>query len=340
MVIPVRDGRATLPACLEAVLTQSRPPRAVYVVDNGSTDGTYEWLQSYACRETLVRALREPRRGAAAARNTGIRAAVQEGGYELVAFTDADCVADRGWLEALTQAFDGERIGAVTGRIRPSAPDTLVGRYLALTAWDPGAQDRVARTPWRAEGIAGGNSAVRVAALEDVGLFDESFLVAQDWELGLRLLKAGWWLRYTTTAVVHHRHRERAVWDLVRLAAKYARGRPAVLLRHFPGHVFLSAFGRTVEARAGITADLRVTSPEKVILALCVAALRWPWAWWLLPGYGAYLAGRLFRAASRRGDLRLRAWELPAMVGLQLVESVASNGQALVESLRRGALCV
>ncbi len=340
MVIPVRDGRTTLPVCLEAVRAQSVPPRAVYVVDNGSTDGTYEWLQGYARKEPLVRALREPRPGAAAARNTGVRETAREGGYEVVAFTDADCVPEEGWLEALTRAFDRERIGAVTGRIRPSVPDTLVGRYLALSAFDPGAQDRVARTPWLTEGIAGGNSAVRVTAFQDVGLFDESFLVAQDWELGLRLVKAGWWLRYTPTAVVRHRQPERAVWDLVHLAAKYARGRPAVLLRHFPGYVFLSAFRRTVRARSAITADVRLTSPEKVVLGLCVAALRCPWAWWLVPGYGAYLAGRLWRAARRQGDLRLRAWELPAMVGLQLVESAASNGRALVESLRRGALCV
>lgn len=340
MVIPVRNGLATLPACLEAVLGQSLRPWAVYVVDNGSADGTYEWLQSFATRHPAVRPLREERRGPAAARNAGVRRAVAEGGVGWVAFTDADCVPEPDWLEKLCRSFDRDRIGAVTGRIRACAADTLVGRYLAVTAFDPGARDRLATCVAFGEGTAGGNSAVRVAALQDAGMFDESFRVAQDWELGLRLLKAGWWIRYTREAVVRHLHPERSVGDLARLAAKYGRGRPAIVARHFRNRVFLSAFGRTLTARAPWTAHIQLTSPEKVVLGLCAAGLRWPWAWWLLPAYAVYLAVRIRRAARTRGDVRVRTGELPGMVALQLLESVVSNGRALGESLLVGTLCV
>ncbi len=339
VVVPVYNGRATLPACLESIFAQSLPPRAVYVVDNGSTDGTREWLEAVSRREPRVRVVGERRRGSAAARNAGVRCALGEGRRELVAFTDADCVPDRVWLESLCRGFDHPRIGAVTGSIRPLVTGTLVGRYLGLSAFDPAARDRLACSVALEEGVAGGNTCVRVRALEDVGPFDESFLVAQDWELGLRFLKAGWWLRYTSAAVVYHRHAERTVRDLLRLAARYARGYPAVLRRHFPRRLFFSAFGHRVVCPSPFPVSVRLTSPGKAALALGLVGLLWPPAWLGLGVYGAYLGLRV-RQAARREGVPVRAWELPAMVALQVVESAVSDGQALLEALRQGVLCV
>ncbi len=335
VVVPVYNGRPTLPRCLGALLRQSQPARAVYVVDNGSTDGTYEWAKGLSEADARVRILREVRRGPGAARNAGVRAALHELRPAFVAFTDADCVAEEDWLERLGQGFAHDRIGAVTGRIRPFAPDSVVGRYLAMSAVDPGTRDRVACSVALDEGIAGGNACVRAQALQEVGLFDESFYVAQDWDLGLRLLRAGWWLRYTTGAVVQHLHQERSVGDLLRLATRYARGRPAILRRHFRGQIFLSALGRRVVRRGPVTASLQLTSPEKVVLALFTAGLRWGWAWLVLPAYVAYLGARIWRAAGRSGGPPPRASEVPLMVALQILESAAFNGQAFVESLRR-----
>ncbi|GBD27992.1 Putative mycofactocin biosynthesis glycosyltransferase MftF [bacterium HR31] len=340
VVVPVYNGRLTLPDCLRALFRQSRPPRAVYVVDNGSTDGTYEWAKRLSEGEARLRVLREVRRGPGAARNAGVRAALQELGPAFVAFTDADCVAEEGWLEELRQGFADDRIGAVTGHIRASVSDSVVGRYLAVSAVDPGAGDRVASSVALDEGIAGGNACVRAQALQEVGLFDESFYVAQDWDLGLRLLRAGWWLRYTAGAVVHHLHRERSVGDLLRLATKYARGRPAILRRHFRGQIFVSALGRRVVTSGPITASVQLTSPEKVVLALFAAGLRWGWAWLLLPAYVAYLGARIWRLGGRSGGQPPRASELPLMVALQILESAAFNGQTLVESLRRRVVCL
>jgi len=340
VVVPVWNGRRTIPQCLEGLLRQSLRPQAIYVVDNGSTDGTYEWLQEFAVREPSVRVLREARRGPAAARNAGIRAAVREGAPEFIAFTDADCVAEPSWLDRLREGFVQGRVGAVTGRIRPRVEDTWVGRYLQITAFDPAAQDRVASSVDLAEGIAGGNACVRTCALEEVGPFDESFLVAQDWDLGLRLLKAGWWIRYASGAVVDHLHRERTAGDLLRLAAKYGCGRARILARHFSGQISVWGFGRRFRGHGPVTASVLLSSPEKVAGVLCAAALWRPWALGLVVFYAAYLAVRIWSAARTRAVQGLRLWELPAMVALELAETAVGNAQAFRVGLKGRVLCL
>lgn len=89
----------------------------VVVVDDGSWDETPRVLQAEEAVGVLsVRALRHERpRGPAAARNTGWRAARAP----LVAFTDDDCRAAPGWLEAGLAAMDGSNRRVVQGRTDP-----------------------------------------------------------------------------------------------------------------------------------------------------------------------------------------------------------------------------
>ena len=85
VVIPAWNAEETLARALESVLAQTRPPDEIIVVDDASTDGTVRLAKSYADQGVSFLSLRE-RRGAAAARNTGIRGA--KGRW--IAFLDAD----------------------------------------------------------------------------------------------------------------------------------------------------------------------------------------------------------------------------------------------------------
>jgi glycosyltransferase involved in cell wall biosynthesis len=123
VVVPVFNGEKTLAGCLDSLLVQTYPAdcREILVVDNGSTDSTAEVAGRYPVRLLVEKEIRGP----SAARNRGIAAARGE----WVAFTDADCIADRDWLSRLAKGFSDPRAGCVAGEIRSTQPKTLAQRY-------------------------------------------------------------------------------------------------------------------------------------------------------------------------------------------------------------------
>lgn len=85
VVIPAYNSELYIADCLHSVLSQSRPPEEVIVVDDCSTDDTSAIVRSFASRG--VKLIKMPvNSGSGAARNLGIRAA----SHELIAFQDAD----------------------------------------------------------------------------------------------------------------------------------------------------------------------------------------------------------------------------------------------------------
>src|SRR4051812_24734378 len=120
VVIPARNAEATIRATLDALAAQQADaPFEVIVVDDGSTDGTVA-----ATRQAPldVRVVASRGRGAGAARNAGVAAARAE----VIAFTDADCAPDPGWLREGLTALEGRDL--VQGAVLPRA-DVAVGPW-------------------------------------------------------------------------------------------------------------------------------------------------------------------------------------------------------------------
>jgi glycosyltransferase involved in cell wall biosynthesis len=209
VVIPVRNGTQTLPACLDALGRQEAIPDVtveVIVVDNGSSDATREIASRHPA---VTRVVTESRPGSYAARNAGL--AVASG--DLIAFTDADCIPAGDWLRhgfaAMTQELD-----LVAGHVSPRVSDepSLWERFDAGHHVDQRKYVEVLGFG------ATANLFVRRHVLDGIGMFDAAMASGGDRELCRRALAAGFQLAYSPDAVVAHGSRRTALdtWRLHR----------------------------------------------------------------------------------------------------------------------------
>jgi glycosyltransferase involved in cell wall biosynthesis len=152
VIIPCYNQAQFLPAALDSVLAQTRPPLEVIVVDDGSTDATGAAAEGFAPR---VRLLSQAQQGIGAARNTGVAAARGE----LIAFLDADDLWTPNSLALRLAPLEADRaVGCVFGQteqfISPELDDearaglqcpegAVVARFAAAMLIRRSAYDRV-----------------------------------------------------------------------------------------------------------------------------------------------------------------------------------------------------
>jgi glycosyltransferase involved in cell wall biosynthesis len=210
VVIPVRDGADTLPRCLDALAAQQDAPAfEVIVVDNGSTDTTAALAGAHP---VVTHVVTEPRPGSYAARNAGVALAAGS----VLAFTDADCVPEPGWLAAGAAAvrdvpLAGGRVVAVLERATP------VARYDAALYLD---QEGYVRE----QGFAAtANLFVRTEVARAVGGFDADLRSGGDLDFCQRAASAGHSITYAADAVVRHRPRS-SYGELWRLHRRLGAG--------------------------------------------------------------------------------------------------------------------
>lgn len=210
IVIPNWNGRTLLAACLRSLAGQTFTDYEIIVVDNGSTDGSVEWLKA---NYPSIRLIANPtNRGFAAAVNQGICASASP----YVATLNNDTEATSAWLAALVQAAeDDPRTGMCASKMlfadRPrliNSTGICVDR--AGIAWDRrgGEPDDEQETrPVEVFGPCAGAALYRRAMLDEIGLFDEDFFAyLEDVDLAWRARRAGWRCLYVPAAQVYHCH--------------------------------------------------------------------------------------------------------------------------------------
>lgn len=198
VIVPVYNGEATIAACVESLLALDHPRERteITVVDNRSTDRTRAILRGYP-----IRVLAEDDvQSSYAARNRGIAASTAE----YLAFTDADCIVDRGWLGALLEAIEPEDVGSVAGAIEALRAQSAIERYQAARALRADRAFGHAFLPFAQTA----NAAYKRAVFEQVGLFDPAIVYGGDLDLSWRMQRqAGLRLVYAPPALVLHQHR-------------------------------------------------------------------------------------------------------------------------------------
>jgi len=86
LVMPVYNVAAYLPACLDSIVMQTRPPDEIIAVDDGATDDSPRILSAYQARLPQMRVIKRENGGLSAARNTGLDHATGD----WLAFLDSD----------------------------------------------------------------------------------------------------------------------------------------------------------------------------------------------------------------------------------------------------------
>jgi glycosyltransferase involved in cell wall biosynthesis len=202
VVIPTYQGCASVQRTLEALgrQTMAATHYEVIVAIDGSDDGTREMVERLRAPYRLS-AVWQPNRGRAAARNAGIRVARGD----LIVLLDDDMEPVPDFLLAHADAHPpGSRravIGPVPIPVDASSPPIVHYRSDGMDAH----LSRLAAPGHRLgfRDMYSGNLSLRRAVLHEVGGFDETFTLYghEDYELALRLAKAGVELGYSPRAI-------------------------------------------------------------------------------------------------------------------------------------------
>jgi glycosyltransferase involved in cell wall biosynthesis len=217
-VIPVFNGERTIRAAIDSVLAQDFAGQEVIVVDDGSTDATRSILANYGDR---IRVITQHNRGAAAARNAGVRA----GSAEYLAFLDSDDQWLKGRLASTFAALVAAPSAVMAfGDVLASDPE---GKFsLVPTGPAPSIEDLLARMTR----IQCGTWLVRRIAFEQCGGFPEEFkgCGGEDSMMLLLLREQGEFV-YVEKPLLKYSN---AAWSVIGAKYDYAR---APLLRMLRG---------------------------------------------------------------------------------------------------------
>jgi GT2 family glycosyltransferase len=207
VVVPNWNGRRWLRACLDSLSSQAVPPLEVIVIDNGSHDGSVEYLRHAHPDVTLI-AL-ESNTGFAHAANLGIQAA----SAEFVALVNTDVVLAADWMARLAGVLDARPgVAAVASKMVTPGEPVYVYDAGDVLRRDGACEQRGRFCPddgrWDAAGevfgACAGAAMYRRSALLRLGGFDERyFAYLEDVDLALRLRMAGWTCWYEPAVAIH-----------------------------------------------------------------------------------------------------------------------------------------
>ncbi len=192
LVIPYHNREHLLPRTLRSVAEVAVLPAEIVLVDNGSTDGSAAVCKAFSRQhpELRVKMVDEPLPGAAAARNRGLR----EVGTEWVFFFDSDDELDPDFFHDVLPLLPDADMVVVPTRMVIEGREVV--RKYKPTA-DPAAQ--VFFSHLNTQGMV-----FRTSFLRQIGGWNESAMVWNDWELGVRALLNHPRVKWHTSRAYHN----------------------------------------------------------------------------------------------------------------------------------------
>ncbi|MEA5570708.1 glycosyltransferase family 2 protein [Calothrix sp. UHCC 0171] len=227
VVIPTYNRKPILEKCLQALEVQQLSHSAVtgyevVLVDDGSTDGTLQWLEKCKNEFPHVRVFSQNHQGPSAARNLGVEQATGD----TIIFIDSDLVVTETFLQSHADAL-------VAGKNKLGNDKFFTyGAVINTANFENPTSEPYKITDFSRAFFATGNVAIAKHWLEKAGLFDTEFQLYgwEDLELGVRLKNLGLVLIKCPQAVGYHWHPAFNIDQIPNLIDKeIQRGRMGVL---------------------------------------------------------------------------------------------------------------
>jgi biofilm PGA synthesis N-glycosyltransferase PgaC len=221
ILVPAFNEGPVIETAITSLLELDWPAFEIIVVDDGSTDDTYQRASKLEGRHgaATVRVVRKANAGKASALNTGLAVASSP----FVLCMDADSRLGRDTLRVAMRHFANPRIGAVAGNVKVVNRGTLWTRLQALE------YIQGLNLPRRAQGflrvvniIPGPIGVFRRHVLAQVGGYDTDTF-AEDADVTIKILGAGWQIVYEDGAVAWTEAPE-TVHDLLKQRYRWTRG--------------------------------------------------------------------------------------------------------------------
>jgi GT2 family glycosyltransferase/2-polyprenyl-3-methyl-5-hydroxy-6-metoxy-1,4-benzoquinol methylase/tetratricopeptide (TPR) repeat protein len=190
--------------CLESIRKHTHQPYELIMVDNGSTDGTADWLRGQSDIQLIANA---ENLGFAKGVNQGLAAA----GGENILLLNNDTVVTPGWLQRLLEGLYSEAEVGMVGPVSNvvSGPQQISVPYQSLAglegfAWDWGRAQRGRRDEY--DRLVGFCLLIKRGVLKKIGELDERFGLGnfEDDDLCMRARQAGYKLLICRDSFIHH----------------------------------------------------------------------------------------------------------------------------------------
>lgn len=128
VIVPVYNTEKYLPRCLDSLLSQTYRDFEVILIDDGSTDRSFNVCKCYAKQDSRVRAIQREHTGVGAVRNLGLDSA--EGKY--IMFCDSDDYVEPEWMEELHNAVEEHPGSLCNCEFAMTMPSASIVEYKTL----------------------------------------------------------------------------------------------------------------------------------------------------------------------------------------------------------------
>lgn len=221
IVLPTHNRMERLKKCIAALLAQDYPEhrREIIVINDGSSDGTEEYLHKPRKDNIAVRFKTISHSGYSVARNTGFDLA----GGEVIATLDDDCIVDKDWLSKIALTFKRHpEACAVGGSIdNPfNSKNAWAEHLLSFAKWLPAGQIRPMAD------ISTANIAYKRREIKGFSFIEDGkYLYYRDILFNLALVKSGKKIIFNPyIKAYHHRYENVTFQDLCAYQKHYAVG--------------------------------------------------------------------------------------------------------------------